>query len=58
MAIVMDPGIITRYVWITPFIQALGIHTQQGAVIAAGVPTDGTIAIVVKAACSAGSAAA
>lgn len=36
MAIVMDPEIITRYVWITPFIQALGIHTQQGAVIAAG----------------------
>ena len=36
MAIVMDPGIITRYGWIETFIQALGIHTQQGAVIAAG----------------------
>ncbi len=36
MAIVMDPGIITRYAWITPFISTLGIHTQQGAVIAAG----------------------
>jgi ABC-type transport system involved in cytochrome bd biosynthesis fused ATPase/permease subunit len=36
MAIVMDPGIITRYVWIEQFTTAIGIHTQQGAVIAAG----------------------
>ena len=36
MAIVMDPGIITRYVWIEQLINALGIHTQQHAVIAAG----------------------
>ncbi|CAN1568625.1 MdlB ABC-type multidrug transport system, ATPase and permease components [Burkholderiaceae bacterium] len=36
MAIVMDPGIITRYVWIEQLINALGIHSQQHAVIAAG----------------------
>jgi ATP-binding cassette, subfamily B, bacterial PglK len=36
MAIVMDPDIITRYAWIAPFISTFGIHTQQGAVIAAG----------------------
>lgn len=36
MAIVMDPGIITRYAWIAQFISTLGIHTQQSAVIAAG----------------------
>ena len=36
MAIVMDPDIITRYAWIAPFIATFGIHTQQGAVIAAG----------------------
>ena len=36
MAIVMDPGIITRYAWIEQITTALGIHTQQGAVIAAG----------------------
>lgn len=36
MAIVMDPGIITRYVWIEQFTTAIGIHSQQGAVIAAG----------------------
>ena len=36
MAIVMDPGIITRYVWIEQLINTLGIHTQQNAVIAAG----------------------
>lgn len=36
MAIVMDPDIITRYAWIEQFTTALGIHTRQGAVIAAG----------------------
>ena len=36
MAIVMDPSIITRYAWIEQLINALGIHTQQNAVIAAG----------------------
>jgi ABC-type multidrug transport system fused ATPase/permease subunit len=36
MSIVMDPGIITRYAWIEQFTTSLGIHTQQGAVIAAG----------------------
>jgi ABC-type multidrug transport system fused ATPase/permease subunit len=39
MAIVMDPGIITRYVWIEQLINALGIHSQQHAVIAAGALT-------------------
>ncbi len=39
MAIVMDPGIITRYAWIAQFISTVGIHTQQGAVIAAGCLT-------------------
>jgi ATP-binding cassette, subfamily B, bacterial PglK len=36
MAIVMDPGVITRYVWIEQLVNTLGIHTQQGAVVAAG----------------------
>ena len=39
MAIVMDPGIITRYVWVEQLINALGIHSQQHAVIAAGALT-------------------
>ena len=36
MAIVMDPGIISRYTWIEQFATALGLHSQQSAVIAAG----------------------
>jgi len=36
MALVMDPSIITRYAWIEQLIATLGIHSQQGAVIAAG----------------------
>lgn len=36
MAIVMDPAIITRYEWVANFVSALGIHSQQTAVIAAG----------------------
>lgn len=36
MAIVMDPSIINRYEWIAQLITSLGIHSQQGAVIAAG----------------------
>ena len=36
MAIVMDPGIISRYVWIEQFVAVIGIHSQQSAVLAAG----------------------
>jgi ABC-type multidrug transport system fused ATPase/permease subunit len=36
MAIVMDPTVLTRYEWVAKFIAALGIHSQQGAVLAAG----------------------
>ena len=39
MAIVMDPAIITRYEWVAKFVAALGIESQQGAVIAAGALT-------------------
>ena len=36
MAIVMDPTIISRYEWVAKFVAAVGIQSQQGAVIAAG----------------------
>jgi ABC-type multidrug transport system fused ATPase/permease subunit len=36
MAIVMDPAIISRYDWLANFVLKLGIHSQHGAVIAAG----------------------
>ncbi len=39
MALVMDPGIISRYVWVEQFINAMGIHSQQSAVLAAGALT-------------------
>ncbi len=39
MAIVMDPDIISRYVWVQQIVQGLGIQSQQGAVIAAGALT-------------------
>ncbi len=39
MAIVMDPDVITRYSWLKQTVESLGIHSQQGAVIAAGALT-------------------
>ncbi|MBZ1350091.1 ABC transporter ATP-binding protein/permease [Alcaligenaceae bacterium LF4-65] len=39
MAIVMDPSILTEYRWAEELLASLGLHTQQAAIIAAGVLT-------------------
>ena len=39
MAIVMDPSILTEYRWAEELLAYLGLHTQQAAIIAAGVLT-------------------
>jgi ABC-type multidrug transport system fused ATPase/permease subunit len=39
MAIVMDPSILTEYRWAEELLTSLGLHTQQAAIIAAGVLT-------------------
>ena len=45
MAIVMDPSILTQYQWLSSILNFLGIHTQQTAIIAAGVLTVAVLAI-------------
>ena len=45
MAIVMDPSILTKYPWLDQSLKLLNIHTQQGAVIGAGVLTVAVLAI-------------
>ncbi len=45
MAIVMDPSILSKYQWLDHSLKLLNIHTQQGAVIGAGVLTVAVLAI-------------
>lgn len=45
MAVVMDPGILTQHQWLITSLKALGIETQQSAIIAAGGVTVAVLAV-------------
>lgn len=45
MAIVMDPGAISRYAWLNQTLSLLGVTTQQGGIVAAGCLTVSVLAI-------------